>query len=318
MRRGKHNSLTSERGAILLVVLWVVIALGVLAFEFASNVQLGARSIRNSKEGTAGYFLAKAAVNESIFEMLKFGQPGVDPDAVALFKQLRIARVPLTFTLDTGQAQCRVENEMGKLDLNMGSPILFQNLLVRQYGLTDQAAKDLIARWNEWRNPTSDSDPALHGGPLNSIEDLAALNGMKAEIIYGSWGLTSENKVEHRRGLIELATVFTGSQQINLNYAPVELLRALPGIDASEADAIVRTRNQLFFKSVDDCQQRVPLQFIDVARGMVTVEESPVFTLVATGRPTNSSADRTVRVIMQFNSQDPLGYRILYWKDEEI
>jgi type II secretory pathway component PulK len=318
MRRGKHNSATSERGAILLVVLWVVIALGVLAFEFASNVKLGARSVRNSKEGTAGYFLAKAAVNESIFEMLKFGQPGVDPDAVALFNQLRISRVPLTFTLDTGQAQCWVENEMGKLDLNMGSPILFQNLLVQQYGLTDREAMDLIARWNEWRKPTSDSDPELHGGPLNSIEDLAALKGMKAEIIYGSWGLTSENMVKQRRGLIELATVFTGSQQINLNYAPVEILRALPGVDASEAEALVRTRNQHFFKSVSDCQDRVPLQFNDIARGMVTVEESPVLTLVATGRATGSSVDRTVRVIMQFNSQDPLGYRILYWKDEEI
>lgn len=318
MRRGKLKSLHTERGAILLIVLWVVIALGVLAFGFASNVQMGARSIRNSKDGTVGYFLAKAAVNESIFEMLKFSQPGVDPDAATLFKQLRIAQQPLTFTLDTGQGQCWIENEMGKIDLNSGSPLLLQNLLVRQYGLDNQAAENLVANWTEWRKTPSDNDTTLHGGPLNAVEDLAVLNGMKPGILYGYWGLNSDNGVEQRRGLVDLATVYSNGPFINLNYAPLEILRALPGMDAAQAEGIVRTRNQQFFKSVDDCQERVPLQFSDAARGLVTVEESSVYTLVAMGRPTDSPTQRTVRAIVQLKSQGRLGYRILYWKDEEI
>lgn len=319
----KTQRVNSEQGAILLIVLWVIIVLSVLAFGFASNVQMGARSVRNTKDGTAGYFLAKAAVNESIFEWMSLiPQGGTDAAAAARrdgFKQQRVSGEPITFKLATGVAECRIENEAGKFDLNAGSPVVFRNLLMRQFELSDTAADALVARWTERLKITPDPSGVLHGGPLNAVEDLLGLDGMKPEYVYGYWGRSRDGAPIYRGGLRELATVYSGSPRINLNAAPVELLRALPGVDAAEAEALVRARRNHFFESVDDCQQRTPLQFNTEARNVVGVEDSSVLTLVATGRPENSGGyERTVRAIVAFGSNDPLGYRIVYWKDEEI
>jgi hypothetical protein len=98
----------------------------------------------------------------------------------------------------------------------------------------------------------------------------------------------------------------------------MEILQALPGVDASEAKAMFDARSLHYFESIDDCQQRTPIQFNDLAKNLVTVGESSTFTLVGRGQAKGSSAPRTVRAIVRSQTNDPLGYRILYWKDEEI
>lgn len=308
----------SERGVILLIVLWVVVALSVLAFGFATNVQLGMRSIRNTKDGVSGYFLAKGAMNELIFEMMKISQPDTPREAGLAFTQERASSQPLSITLETGSAQCWIENESGKWDLNAGSAAIFRNLMMRQFGVDDTLANDLVTQWEEWRKPKPDPSGNFQGGPFNSVEELSGLRGMKPEFIYGFWRRASDGTVEHRRGLLSLATLYSGSPGINLNDAPLEVLQALPGVNAAEANAIVNARAQRFFESVEDCQQRVPIQFNDEARNLVTLQESTAFALVATGRAAGSDYERTIRAIVKFGTNDPLGYRIVYWKDEEI
>lgn len=315
MNMRPHNT---ERGVILLIVLWVVVALSVIAFSFASNVQMGARSIRNARDGAVGYFLAKGAINESIFELLKTTQAGDNPEGVTLFKQLRVAHQPLDMELDSGTAQCWIENEAGKLDLNAGSPLVFRNILVQQFDLDDASADSLVAQWTEWRKQKSDANGNIQGGPLLSVENLLGLSGMKPEFMYGFWRRARDGSVEHHRGLLELATVYSGFNGINLNYAPIEVLQALPGVDSTEAAAIISIRTQHYFESIDDCQQRVPIQFGDEARNLVTVQDSQAFTFVASGRASGTDYDRTVRAVVKFGVNTPLGYQIVYWKDEEI
>ncbi|MBZ5535375.1 MAG: general secretion pathway protein GspK [Acidobacteriia bacterium] len=314
----KRHLRNSESGVILLIVLWVVVALGVLAFGFATNIQLGMRSIRNTKDGVSGYFLAKGAISESIFEMMKISQPDTPQEVGLAFKQQRTAYQPLSITLETGSAQCWIENESGKLDLNAGSPALFRNLLIRQFDVDDSLANDLVNQWEEWRRPKLDSNGNTQGGPLNSVEELSGLKGMKPEFIYGFWRRAPDGTVEHRRGLLNLATLYSGSAGINLNDAPLEILQALPGVTASEAKAIASARTAHFFESIDDCQQRVPIQFNDESRNLVSIQESTAFAFIASGRAAGSDYERTIRAIVKFGTNDPLGYRIVYWKDEEI
>jgi type II secretory pathway component PulK len=307
-----------EKGVILLIVLWVLVALSVLAFGFASNVQMGARAVRNAKEGAVGYFLAKAAVNEAIYEAAKMAQPGTDAQAGISFKQQRVAHQPIALNLDTGLGQCWMENESGKFDLVVGSPLVFRNLLIRQFDAPEPVADVLLSGWNEWRKQFGGATGAIQGGTPTAVEDVLAIAGMKPEFVYGAWKRTTEGTVEFRRGLLELATVASNSARINLNYAPVEILRALPGVDARQADGIVNTRTQHFFQSVNDCQERVPIQFADETQNLVTTDESLAFTVVAKGRAHDAAYERTIRALVTFKTTDTMGYRILYWKDEEI
>ncbi len=317
-RRREHYRYGSERGVILLIVLWVMIALGVLAFGFSSDVQMGARSIRNLKESATGYFLAKAAINEAVYEMYRYSQPGLDQTQVAWFRQQRVSRQPVVVALDTGKGQCWIQNEEGKFDLNAGSSLVLVRLLKNQFGLDDPTAESMVIQWTNWRKAASTSASALPGGLFSSVESMTVLPGVQPGWIYGEWRRSEKNTAEFHQGMLDLATVYTGLPQINLNYASKELLEALPGVTESLAESIVRTREQSLFTSVDDCQQRIAYEFNTDAKNVVTTAEVPIYTLVAKGQATDVSMERTVRAVVQVGTRDPLGYRFLYWKDEEL
>ncbi|MDD5544816.1 MAG: type II secretion system protein GspK [Acidobacteriia bacterium] len=313
----KKTRSQSDRGVILLIVLWVTIMLSVIAFGFASDIQLGARSVENTNQSAAGYFLAKAAVSEAVYEMMKMNQGGVDVAVSRAFKQQRIALQPITIQLETGTGDCWIENEAGKLDVNSGSPWVLQNLLVKQFGVEESKAESIAAAWTDRRKATPDSEGLLHGGPLTSVEEMLDVSGMKSSFVYGEWALDREGQAVLHRGLLSLATVYSASPRLNLNYASIDLLKSLPGVTDDQAHLIETTRAQRYFDSVDDCQQRTAVQFSDQARDLVSVEDLPVFTLLARGHAKDAGFDRTVRAIVQFGPT-PMGYRILYWKDEEL
>lgn len=83
-RRGKR----SERGVVLLLVLWVFMTLGVLALDFSSEMRDDATATMNLADQTRAYYAAVAGMNRALFENTlqrkknptgATPQPNVDP-----------------------------------------------------------------------------------------------------------------------------------------------------------------------------------------------------------------------------------------------
>lgn len=80
--------------------------------------------------------------------------------------------------------------------------------------------------------------------PLDISEMLIMSEDITPEILYGGGG---------RKGLVDYCTVFSDGR-INLNYAPVEVLELLPGLDSGLAARIVSDRKDKPLESLADVQ----------------------------------------------------------------
>lgn len=128
-----------ERGVVLILVLWVFMTLGVLAFDFSRYMRDDAEAALNLAEGTRSYYLAVAGMNRALYENWKEraespgGVPEPDPeDAQAAGDQDGDGEPDANpfpadgewheDTLGEGKYAVRVVGEDGKIPLNVGSP----------------------------------------------------------------------------------------------------------------------------------------------------------------------------------------------------
>lgn len=148
--------MTGQRGAALLVVLWVVGVLGVLLGGLVTAVQLQQRLARLQGDQTQAAFAAQAGVELAVANALRNDRARWLPDGQA--HTLHFAGSTLRVSLTS---------ERGKLDLNACSPTSLAKLL-RASGATEQATSSvtqaLLARRNEV--------------PLRMPEEFRSLPGM--------------------------------------------------------------------------------------------------------------------------------------------
>jgi general secretion pathway protein K len=64
----KHRTKRSERGVVLLLVLWVFMTLGVLALDFSSEMRDDAGATMNLAEQTRAYYAAVAGMHRALYE----------------------------------------------------------------------------------------------------------------------------------------------------------------------------------------------------------------------------------------------------------
>ena len=69
----KKNCLSQgeERGAVLLVVLWVVLAMSLLAVSFSATIRTEVDAARYLVEQKQAYYMARAGMEYAVYEILR-------------------------------------------------------------------------------------------------------------------------------------------------------------------------------------------------------------------------------------------------------
>src|SRR4051794_28246567 len=104
----------TERGTVLLSVLWVVLVLSMVSFALASSVRLEVVSIDQSFDSERAFFMAKGAA-EIVYNSVAKNLPIPDDTPI------RQERGEYIFPFDSGEARVRLESSMGLIDLNAAS-----------------------------------------------------------------------------------------------------------------------------------------------------------------------------------------------------
>ena len=123
----------SESGIALMLVLWVLVLLSIIVFEFCSTMRIEATITKNFKEGERSYYLAQAGINRAFIELIKTQR------AVKKFKGAKDSMVdnaeedeleddetedwkpreePYLFELEDGECEVTIGDEGGKINLN--------------------------------------------------------------------------------------------------------------------------------------------------------------------------------------------------------
>ncbi len=236
--------MNSNRGSILILVLWILSILVLLSLGLGYTMSLDQKIVGYQKDRLVALYLAKAGVHKAIAELEADPTPGIDAsvdswfDNPAIFQEvgLGIGRYSVGYSVPGEDGQDRpvygVMDEDRKVNLNMASREVLMNLP----GVTGEMADSI----QDWRD--EDPFPNLLGAedfyygtlelpytaknrPFEVLEELLLIRGMTPEVF---------NLVK------PLLTVYSDGR-VNLNTAPLEVMVAL-GMSERLASKVLRFR----------------------------------------------------------------------------
>jgi general secretion pathway protein K len=227
-----------QRGFALLLVIWVLAILAVLAAGFAAGTRSQARLARNLLEAARARALAEAGVARAISAL-------VDNDPTSRW---RADGTPSEIGFDGGIVRVRIEDEGGKVDLNMAPPALLSGLCLElgiDPGACTGLVDDIVARRRAatpafaqtLRGPRAGAGLAVGFGVPPMQDRQAAAFSTVAELRQ----VPALDQASFDR-LRPFVTVYSQSPRVDPAVAPREVLLAIPGVDPREVEQLLVAR----------------------------------------------------------------------------
>jgi len=225
MQKAEYGRMRSERGIALMLVLWVLMLLSIIVFEFCSTMRIEATITKNFKEGERSYYFAQAGINRAIIELVKArssvkkfegskeslvdkedrrgGEEEVEEEEPEEWKP---REQPYSFIFDDGECEVTIGDEGSKINLNWvakkakGDRQFLADILERSCGLLDEERDTIVDSIIDWVD--KDHEHLLSGAEdeyYESLEDpyecrdsefviteeLLLVRGVTEDIYYG-------------------------------------------------------------------------------------------------------------------------------------
>lgn len=270
--------MSSQRGSVIIIVLWTSILLTVLVTVMAGKVQLSARTAFHNQQAVTD--LADVASAMAMAEMELILEPMDKPiDYVPVTDDLgnirepayRFNGQPLALHYPAGEDMVvRIYDHAGKINLNRLQGRNMQLLLEHWLGpdADPQQVQELLDAWGDWTD----------------LNDLAAPNGADKDY-YESLDppytprnhpeLDTVEELRLIRGFDELFkdvnleaafTIYGSNETVNLNLATREAMRLLPGLNDELIEEIIAWRQTRDFANRNDVGELVPLEnFVELS-----------------------------------------------------
>ena len=318
-----------QRGVALLFVLWLTVALSLIAMATAQMVRTEVAAVGNQIDWQRSYYLARGGIDAAIYSIVHSAQAPPAPDAPVLPSDFLPGKRWLQFDLPGGSCTVEIVPENGKLSINQIPPEQLATLFV-SLSIQPENSVQLAAAIAEWRSPrASEVDSVLdlqyanlpepylaRHAPLDYLEELLPVMGMSRSLFFGRTERSPEGQWQKWPPLADLLTTLETGNSVNPNYAATEVLETLPGWDGATAAAVVAARAVAPFRSMDDLLQAVPQVSTLAGTASLTLQAGPVYTLTATGSVPGSPVRRSVRALILVDSREPLYHRVLGWWDD--
>ena len=282
----------AQRGYALVVTLWIVTLLSLLATSHHRSAHTESRLSALSRSGAQALAAAEAGVWLAV-ERLLTQDRGLAARAI---DTVEFAGRTITVA---------IENEAGKLNLNLARTELIENLL-RQTALSDAARTALLHAILDWRDldgdrrddGAEDADYRRAGypygakdGPFNAVDELRYVHGM-TETVY--------------RGLAPALTVYGRHSGVDPRAASREALLAVPGAEAGTVDQYVGQRAANGAADDQTLGTGIDRRFLGPA-------PSEVWRITATAQA--GGARRSITAFVELGRETGTPYTLLAWRE---
>jgi len=254
----------SQRGAILIIVLWFVVIVTIMIAVLASETRLSAKAVFHNKLGLQTWNDTLIALRAAEMEIIGIkskriippswaediplnerGKPGERFDGRVLVDLAYQEYVPDTVTV-------RIYDHAGKINLKRLSKQKLRQLLEKRIGNDPEKLGALEDAWHDWTD--RDELKRINGAekdyyetlsppyeprndPLETVEELLLIKGF-AEVFKG---------VEINNAF----TVYGDKTRINVKFATREALMLIPGVSGDTIDTILTKRREKEFTLSD-------------------------------------------------------------------
>ena len=327
--RAEQSAPAAEHGVILIALLWILVALSVIALSFSREGFVEVAAARNAQALEQSYFIARAGINATIYQLI---QKRFFPAVRQLQFQDTLDPVDLgivTGRIGNGFYQVHIQDESGKLNLNTVAREQIQ-ALAEAAGIPKNDADIIADSIIDWRDP--DKEHHLNGaeddyyealnppyqaknGRIDTVEELLLIRGITPEYFYGYPERAADGSIVYKYGLSRYLTVYSTRNQINVNFAPLPVLRAIPGMSPQAAELIYQRCRVKPFKNVEEITRELAVNLETNTRTFLTTEPSGIYTLIAAAYTEKSKARRVIRAVIALDRSEGLQYRILYWNE---
>lgn len=290
----------SSSGTVLLVVLLAMALMSAFVVEFAYGVYVSISAIHNRAESRKASLLARSSLSMGAIIARELKQRW---DYRYIGTSVPI---PNQFNEEVGEVTLKIEDEMGKLNLNQLDRITTNNrpahvytALVKLCGRIGIPA-ETAAYIKDWMDsdglPTGnlrDSEEGAKNAKLWSVNELYSIPHLKPEWI---------------DALLPYVTVLADTTaNINMNSAGKEVLESL--LDNSQANDIISRRMNSPFKD-DGALNAFYTNNLNAAKPDWATASSNYFRITASGRV--GGINRIIDVVVN-TGQNP--YKIEYWRE---
>jgi general secretion pathway protein K len=322
--------LSTEAGVVLIALLWILIALSVIALSFSRESFVEVAAARNAQSLENAYFLARAGITATIYQLL---QKRLTPQVQRLEIQdvtdpIDLGRV--TGTYGGGAYRIDIQDESGKINVNTVSEEQLR-ALVEAAGIEKDRADMITDSILDWRD--ADSMHRLNGaendyyealnpaykaknGLIEATEEMLLIRGITAEYFYGRPERAPDGTVIYKYGLSRYLTVYSRRNQVNINFAPLPVLLSVPGMPPQAAQAIYEKRHVKPFKTLEEITRELPVNLGTMTLPYLAVDQTGIYTLTASAQMEGSKVRRVIRTVINLlERSDKTQYRTLYWNE---
>ncbi|MCK9274983.1 MAG: type II secretion system minor pseudopilin GspK [Syntrophales bacterium] len=311
--------LRKEDGVALIVVILIMSIIVAVTLEFNRASRMQIYESANARDGIKLEYIAKSGIY--------IGRSALKEDDAAVdsfledWAKARELSAQSAALFDGGFFELTITDESGKIPVNhlvkdnheneKIRELFIRFLLLPEFGLSEEEANDLADAVKDW----IDGDDEITGfgaensyyqglenpypcknAPMDRIEELLMVKGVTRELFYGT---------DERRGIASYLTVY-GKGRININTAPLPILKALSGEITGEMVAEMDE-----YRKSEDNDLSNPSWYTSVPgmAGIVIDSDlisaaSSIFEIKSTGRTGNMM--RTITAVVTRESGDTL------------
>lgn len=227
----QHRARSSERGFVIIAVLWILIALSALATIFSVYLSSSSRALAVSDTSLVADALTSSSLELTAYQLLLADEKS------------RPSEGSFRFRLDNADALVSFTSEAARIDLNAAPKEILANLF-EVLGTDQRAAGDIADRIVGWRTPpkanSADDEEALYlaagltyaprEAPFAHVNELSLVLGVSPELA---------------ERVLPFVTVFNKSPEIDVLIAAPEVIAALPGMTPETLNGFLKQRESL-------------------------------------------------------------------------
>jgi type II secretory pathway component PulK len=243
-----------RRGFALLAVLWMMVALGVLAVEFHAAARADRHAASNARDAARARWAARAGMERALAQLEvvlreSYGEAFTTDNSEVL-------QMPLRLSENRVEGEVRIVDARARLNLNLAAEAELSRLMIA-VGIPASRAAVLADGILDWRD--ADAVPRLRGAEADRYRALRPPTRPKdghfesVQELQQVWGITLD---EFRR-LARYLSV-EGDGRINVNNASLPVLLTLPGVDTHVGRHIVERRRTVPYSNVYELLQHMP------------------------------------------------------------
>ncbi len=316
------ETLNSESGVALIIVLWVMAVLIVISLSFSVMARTEVFSTMTFKEQVINKYLAEAGMQRAIMEIF---YRNINKNKQINFDEEKYFRTDGTFyslEVNNGYYKLRITDESGKININAMNDttgIILNNLLVNS-GVEKETADTIVDSILDWKD--ADNLTRLNGaeddyysklpnpykaknGNFDTLEELLLVKGVTQKILYGD---------EEKQGLINFITLNSNTNKINIYAASPEVLKAIPFMSDENFQQIINYRNaDNTKKDRTDIQAALAGDYAKMSQ-YITTADSNVYAIEVLGYSAKDKEGKgyPIKSVVMIQGNDR--YRILYYQ----